>query len=101
MTDAPTESHLPPESPSAVDMSAIERVESFVDGWKAELTGQVSVSASGVQDRLLDLWGRLEEGDARSRVESWLTETLERQLYEVADVERRLAELVPQGSSAS
>jgi hypothetical protein len=72
----------------------VERVEPLVAVWRAELSGQVSVSASGVQDRLLELWGQLPEGEGRSQVERWLTETLERHLYEVADIERRLDTLV-------
>ena len=72
----------------------IERIEPFVAVWRAELSGQVSVSASGVQDRLFELWGQLPEGQGRSQVERWLTETLERHLYEVADIEGRLDTLV-------
>jgi hypothetical protein len=72
----------------------IERIDPFVATWRAELSGQVSVSASGVQDRLLELWGQLPEGRSRTVVEQWLTETLERHLYVVADLERRLDDLV-------
>jgi hypothetical protein len=72
----------------------IERIEPFVALWRAELSGQVSVSASGVQDRLLELWGQLPEGAGRSQVERWLTETLERHLYEVTDIDSRLGALV-------
>ena len=67
--------------------------EPIVASWRAELSGQLSVSASGVQDHLLDLWGHAPEGDARAQIETWLTETLERHLYEVADIERRLDRL--------
>jgi hypothetical protein len=65
-------------------------IEPLVTSWRAEISGQRSVSASGVQDHLLDLWGHLQDGQAKSQVERWLTETLERHLYEVADIERRL-----------
>ena len=75
------------------DQDTLDRIEPFVATWRAELAGQVSVSASGVQDRLLDLWGRLPEGDPRSQIERWLTETLERHLYEVSDIEGRLDHL--------
>jgi hypothetical protein len=43
-----------------------------------------------VQDTLLDLWGVLPEGESRTEVERWLTETLERNLYSVSDVDARL-----------
>ncbi len=96
----PTPSEVTTPADAAESDRSVDRVEAFVDAWRGELTGQVSVSASGVQDRLLDLWGRLDDGDAKSQVERWLTETLERHLYEVADIERRLASLAPEASAA-
>jgi hypothetical protein len=65
-------------------------VEAFVATWRSELGVQGSVSSSTVQDHLLDLWGHLPEGPTRSQVERWLTETLERHLYQVDDVNHRL-----------
>ncbi len=74
-----------------------ERIEAAVAAFRRQLEGQVSVSASIVQDGLLDLWGILPEGDSRAVVERWLTETLERNLYSVNDVDSRLdAFLAPQ-----
>jgi hypothetical protein len=67
-----------------------ERTEAVVAAFRRQLEGQVSVPASVVQDGLLDLWGILPEGDSRSFVESWLTETLGRNLYSVTDVDSRL-----------
>ena len=55
----------------------------------------MSVPASVVQDALLDLWGHLPEGEIRTEVERWLTETLERNLYSVGDVDARLAHVLP------
>jgi len=68
-------------------------VDASVETWVAELGDRVSVSASTVQDHLLDLWGLLAEGDARRIVEQWLTETLERELYTSEDVIERLQDL--------
>ena len=82
MTDAPA-------APSQPD-----RTEALVADFRRQLEGQASVAASLVQDRLLDLWGQLPEGDGRAEVERWLTETLERQLYDVADVDARLASVL-------
>jgi hypothetical protein len=67
-----------------------ERTEAAVAAFRRQLEGQVSVPASVVQDGLLDLWGLLPEGDRRTVVERWLTETLERSLYAVTDVDSRL-----------
>ncbi len=71
--------------------SAVEVAEA----WLAELVDQMAVSASDVQDHLLDLWGALEEGPARSEIERWLTETLVRNLYSVSDINERLETVLP------
>jgi hypothetical protein len=68
-------------------------VDAKVETWVAQLGDRVSVSASKVQDGLFDVWGLLPEGDARRRVEEWLTETLERELYTTEDVIRRLGQV--------
>ena len=65
-------------------------LESIVTAWRAELDGTTSVSATEVQDHLLELWGTLPDGEKRSEVERWLTETLARQLYAVTDIDARL-----------
>lgn len=88
MTDAPET-----DAPETESIDAA-RIDELVAEWKAELDGQVSVSASAVQDRLLDLWGHLGESDARARVERWLTETLVRQLYTVSDIDARLDQVL-------
>jgi hypothetical protein len=65
------------------------------EAWLTQLSDQISVSASDVQDHLLDLWGALDEGPARAEVERWLTETLRRNLYSVSDINERLETLLP------
>jgi hypothetical protein len=80
-----------PEAPYQLDQT-----EAAVAAFRRQLEGQISVSASVVQDGLLDLWGLLPDGDSRAQVERWLTETLERNLYEVADIDARLANVLPQ-----
>jgi hypothetical protein len=71
--------------------SAVEVAEA----WLAQLSDRMAVPASDVQDHLLDLWGALDEGPARSEVERWLTETLRRNLYSVSDINERLETLIP------
>jgi hypothetical protein len=73
-------------APSAVEVA---------EAWLAELVDQMAVSASDVQDHLLDLWGVLDEGPARSEIERWLTETLVRNLYSVSDINERLEMVLP------
>jgi hypothetical protein len=69
--------------------------EAAIAEFKRQLEGHVSVSASLVQDGLLEIWGLLPEGDSRTEIERWLTETLERHLYVVTDVTARLESVVP------
>lgn len=78
------------EAPATPETEISERAEAAISTFRRQLEGQVSVPASVVQDGLLDLWGILPEGDSRSVVERWLTETLERNLYSVTDVDSRL-----------
>ena len=80
-----------PDAPVADETELGDRTEAAVAAFRRQLEGhEVSVPASVVQDGLLDLWGLLPEGDQRSVVERWLTETLERNLYSVTDVDSRL-----------
>jgi hypothetical protein len=65
-------------------------VEAAVESWIAELSDGLSLSSSAVQDRLLDLWGMVDEGDLRRAIERWLTETLDRNLYRSDDLITRL-----------
>jgi hypothetical protein len=71
----------------------VVELDAVIDAWIAELGDQLAVSASTVQDRLLDLWGLLPEGESRRSVEDWLTETLHRELYTSADITDRLRQL--------
>jgi hypothetical protein len=89
-------------SESAIDDDAVdgELVTSAVEvaeAWLAQLSDQIAVPASDVQDHLLDLWGVLDEGPAREEVERWLTETLRRNLYSVSDINERLETFLPVG----
>jgi hypothetical protein len=95
VTEAP-EAETPIDS-ELTDADESIRMEAAISAFRRQLEGQVSVPASVVQDGLLDLWGILPEGDSRTVVERWLTETLERNLYSVTDVDSRLdAVLAPQ-----
>jgi DNA-directed RNA polymerase specialized sigma24 family protein len=86
VTEAPAADISSPAQPAGTDP-----IEAALSAFRRQLDGQVSVSASVVQDGLLEIWGALPEGSARSQVESWLTETLGRNLYSVADIDTRLS----------
>lgn len=94
VTEAPEATPIDSEITVTEESSGMEAA---ISAFRRQLEGQVSVPASVVQDGLLDLWGILPEGDSRTVVERWLTETLERSLYSVTDVDSRLdAVLAPQ-----
>lgn len=81
------------EAPAPIEQDATpsaEEADAAIAAFRNQLEGQVSVPASLVQDCLLDVWAKLPAGEPRSEVERWLTETLERHLYVVADVDARL-----------
>lgn len=69
-------------------------IDALVAEWRAELDGQTSISATTVQDRLLDLWGALPDSGPRAEIERWLTETLARHLYQAGDVTARLTSVL-------
>jgi DNA-directed RNA polymerase specialized sigma24 family protein len=94
-TEAPAPSSLTEPAESDAGQSDSAQIDAAVTAFRRQLDGQVSVPASVVQDCLLDLWGSLPEGESRSEVERWLTETLERTLYSASDVAARLATVVP------
>lgn len=68
-------------------------IDALIEQWVAELGDRLSLSAGSVQDRLFDLWGLLEDGEARREVERWLTETLDRHLYTSDEITSRLRNL--------
>jgi hypothetical protein len=82
-------------SVNAGDFEGVLSADEVAEAWLAELTDQIAVPASAVQDHLLDLWGALDEGPVRAEVERWLTETLRRNLYSVSDINERLEGLLP------
>lgn len=83
-----------PDEPDATEGALTSAVD-VAEAWLAQLSDRISVPASDVQDHLLDLWGALDEGPAKSEVERWLTETLRRNLYSVSDINERLETLLP------
>jgi hypothetical protein len=79
------------------DAELVTSAVEVAEAWLAQLSDQIAVPASDVQDHLLDLWGVLNEGPAREEVERWLTETLRRNLYSVSDINERLETFLPVG----
>ena len=54
--------------------------------WRDEAATQAYFSASRVQDRLFDLYGVVEDPTARGLVETWLSLTIQRDLFSGSEV---------------
>jgi hypothetical protein len=53
----------------------------MIEAWRSQAANETVVSASAVQDRLFDLWGEVRDTPSATLVETWLSLTLERQLF--------------------
>ncbi len=79
--------------------------QQLIDDWRQATAGDVFVSASRVQDRLFDLYGEVRDMPAGRVVETWLTLTIQRDLFSSAEllglldeIEGGLSEPVSAGS---
>ena len=57
----------------------------LIEEFRTYAAGQTVTSASSVQDRLFDLWGEVRDTPQATLVETWLSLTLDRELF--SDVE--------------
>ena len=53
----------------------------LIEEFRTHAAGQTVISASAVQDRLFDLWGELRDSPQATLVETWLSLTLDRELF--------------------
>jgi hypothetical protein len=72
-----------------MDNSARDQIES----WRAETAETHLQSARQVQDRLLDLYGALEDSPVITQVEAWLSLTRERELFADGEIAELLDEI--------
>jgi hypothetical protein len=71
----------------------VSSVRQQIEEWRNEVAGETVVSASAVQDRLFDLWGEVRDTPSATLVETWLTLTIERQLFSSVELVEFLNEL--------
>ncbi|MGH9165763.1 MAG: hypothetical protein ACRDZW_09660 [Acidimicrobiales bacterium] len=71
----------------------METLDQIMGDWRQAATDEAYFSASRVQERLFDLYGALPAGPARSLVETWLTLTIERDLFSGRELVELLDEL--------
>ena len=64
-----------------------------IETWRTEAASETVVSASAVQDRLFDLWGEVRDTPSATIVETWLSLTLERELFAGKELVEFLDEL--------
>lgn len=70
--------------------------EQLIADWRAVAQPDAYFSASRVQDRLFDLYGELRELPAGRLVESWLSLTVQRDLFSGAELLELLDQLQAQ-----
>lgn len=73
------------------DMDTLERV---ITEWQEAAGAEAYFSASRVQDRLFEVYGEVDEAPAAKRlVETWLTLTVQRDMFSGAELQELLGEL--------
>jgi len=53
----------------------------LIEEFRTHAAGETVISASAVQDRLFDLWGEVRDTPSATLVETWLSLTLEPELF--------------------
>lgn len=71
----------------------METLDEILQDWRQAAGDEAYFSASRVQSRLFDLYGVLDAGPARQLVETWLTLTIERDLFAGGELVELLDEL--------
>ncbi len=70
--------------------------EQLIADWRAAASEETYFSASRVQDRLFDLYGELQHLPAGRLVETWLSLTVQRDMFSSAELMDLLDELQAQ-----
>ena len=65
----------------------------LIEEFRTHAAGQTVISASAVQDRLFDLWGEVRDTPQATLVETWLSLTLDRELFSGIELVEFLDEL--------
>ncbi len=84
--------------------SAEARITATVGAWRARFAGAAVVSPSAVQELLFELYDDVKGDRREAAVTSWLTLTIQRELFSSAEVDELLGELLagaPEPSIAS
>ena len=70
-----------------------QTTEQIIDQWRETASDQAYFSASRVQSNLFDLYGAVSGVAARQLVETWLTLTIQRDLFSGKELVEMLDEL--------
>ncbi len=68
----------------------------LISDWRAVVQPDAYFSSSRVQDRLFDLYGELRDVPAATVIESWLSLTVQRDLFSGAEILDLLSQLEAQ-----
>lgn len=76
-----------------VEGSEMTRADDLISEWRAQAEEEAYFSSSRVQDRLFDLYGEVRDVPAGRLVETWLTLTIQRDLFSGKELVELLDEL--------
>jgi hypothetical protein len=74
-------------------METIDQTTQIIEQWRATASDQAYFSASRVQSGLFDLYGTVDGAAAKRLVETWLTLTIQRDLFSGQELVEMLDEL--------
>jgi hypothetical protein len=76
-----------------VGRKVMDTTKQIIEQWRASAADEAYFGASRVQSRLFDLYGAVDNEDAKRLVEFWLTLTIQRDLFSGAELLEMLDEL--------
>ena len=71
----------------------MDTTSDLIEQWRQAATDEAYFSASRVQSRLFDLYGVVGTAEAKGLVETWLTLTIQRDLFSGAELLEMLDDL--------
>ena len=71
----------------------MDTLERTIQDWRHAVTNEAYFSASRVQSQLFDLYGEVVDTEAKRLVETWLTLTVQRDLFSGAELLELLDDL--------
>ena len=79
----------------------VARIAPVIDAWTARTGGAAVVSPAALQELLFDLYDEVKGDRRESLVTSWLTLTIQRELFSAAEIDELLGGLLDESPQPS